>query len=347
MIARDNSVAGRANALATGRTAMHDASNLRGIFSALKPLGYDVDALIAPFGINRSILEDKDACIASEVCEAVLAVVIAERKVSNLPLKIAMNMAKGSQPLLDYLVASSETVGDGVEKLTRFIDLLSPQTSLEIRHRDHSVDIVVAAPLDAFRAELTVAISILRLRNETEGRLGHVQVFFRQMPDDTAEYERALHCQVMTQASWNGWSLSREAWSLPLVHSDPALRAWLEKKAEEILANQREQRGLAQQVCKTLASAMPGGELGIQSVARRLAMTPRTLQRRLSEQGTTYDTLRELTRKQAAEIFLDNPQLSISEVAYLVGFSEPGAFHRAFKRWHNRTPQSFRQRSET
>jgi AraC-like DNA-binding protein len=167
------------------------------------------------------------------------------------------------------------------------------------------------------------------------------------MPDDVAEYERALGCEVITGAAWNGWTLSREAWNLPMAHSDRALRAWLEKKAEQILARQPEQRGLVQQVRKTLAALMPGGELSIGSVARRLAITPRTLQRRLAEEGTTYDTLREVMRKEAAEVFLDNPQLSISEVAYLVGFSEPGAFHRAFRRWHNSTPQQFRQHSGT
>jgi hypothetical protein len=129
MIARDNSVAGPATAVAVERAATHDAATLRGIFSALKPLGYDVDALIAPFGIDPSALEDKDACIASEVCEAVLARLRAEGRVRNLPLKIAMNMPKGAQPLLDYLVASSETVGDAIEKLTRFIGLVSPQHS--------------------------------------------------------------------------------------------------------------------------------------------------------------------------------------------------------------------------
>jgi AraC-like DNA-binding protein len=336
----------RATAAVTQRGTTHDAATLRGIFSALTPLGYDVNALIAPFGIDRSALEDKDACIASEVCEAVLAQLRAEGRVPNLPLKIAMNMPKGAQPLLDYLVASSETVGDSIDKLARFIQLVSPQTRLEIADHNDEVVVVMTAPLDAFRIELTTAISILRLRNETAGRLGTLQVCFRQQPDDVAEYEEVLGCEVISGASWNGWVFSREAWNVPMVHSDPALRTWLEKKAEQILAAQPEQFGVARQVSQALVALMPGGKLSIGSVARRLRTTPRTLQRRLSEQGTSYDTLRGLTQKQAAEIYLNNPQLSISEVAYLVGFSEPAAFHRAFKRWHNSTPQSFRRRDE-
>ena len=83
--------------------------------------------------------------------------------------------------------------------------------------------------------------------------------------------------------------------------------------------------------------------MSIGIVARRLAMSPRTLQRRLSEEGTSFEILREEMRKQTAEIFLADRTLSVGEVAFLLGFSEPGAFHRAFKRWHNTTPDAFRK----
>lgn len=72
-------------------------------------------------------------------------------------------------------------------------------------------------------------------------------------------------------------------------------------------------------------------------------MSPRTLQRRLSQEGTSFDSLREEIRKTTAETFLEDRTLSVGEVAFLLGFSEPGAFHRAFKRWHNITPDTFRK----
>ena len=87
--------------------------------------------------------------------------------------------------------------------------------------------------------------------------------------------------------------------------------------------------------------------MNIGTAARRLAMSPRTLQRRLSEEGTSFDTLREETRKQTAEMYLADRTLSVSEVAFLLGFSEPGAFHRAFRRWHNTTPDAFRKQNNS
>jgi AraC-like DNA-binding protein len=77
-------------------------------------------------------------------------------------------------------------------------------------------------------------------------------------------------------------------------------------------------------------------------VARRLATTPRTLQHRLRRAGTSFETLCDDARKKAAEAYLTDTTLSITEVTYLLGYSEPTAFHRAFRRWHGTTPQLFR-----
>jgi len=85
------------------------------------------------------------------------------------------------------------------------------------------------------------------------------------------------------------------------------------------------------------------GTIDVAPLGGGLFMTPRTLQRRLAKAGTSFETLRDDARRHAAEVYLSNATLSITEVAYLLGYSEPAAFHRAFKRWHRSvTPQAFR-----
>jgi AraC-like DNA-binding protein len=96
-------------------------------------------------------------------------------------------------------------------------------------------------------------------------------------------------------------------------------------------------------------SALPEethGLIRINSVARDLATSARTLQRRLADAGFSYQDLVELTRREAAEKYLADCSLTIAEVAYLLGYSEPSALHRAFKRWNHTTPQLFRQRQQ-
>jgi AraC-like DNA-binding protein len=343
MMARDNLLTSRATRRKTQPEPMHETSNLRGVFGALERLGYDVDALIAPFGILRSVIEDKDACISGQVCEAVLARAQEQRRVKNLPLQVARNIPLGANPLVDYIVASSDTVAEGIQRLARYLPLQNPGTCLNILDQEDPVRIVIENPVDPFRVQLTVALSILHLTRETGGKLKAEWVSLCKEPEDASEFEQVLGCPIETEASWNGWSLTQKAWQLPLVHSDPLLRRWLEGKAEEILKRQPRGTGMTLEVRQLLAKPIPGEEISIRAVARRLAMTPRTLQRRLAQEGTSYEVLREITLKDAAETFLADPALSISEVAYLLGYSEPGAFHRAFRRWHNVTPLAFRQ----
>ena len=98
---------------------------------------------------------------------------------------------------------------------------------------------------------------------------------------------------------------------------------------------------------RTLASRVAGGDVRIDSIARHLAMSARSLQRRLSAEGVTYQALVEETRKEAAGRYVAGSTLSLAEIAYLVGYSEPASFHRAFKRWYGVTPEGFRNRNGT
>jgi AraC-like DNA-binding protein len=100
--------------------------------------------------------------------------------------------------------------------------------------------------------------------------------------------------------------------------------------------------GVALEVRQALAACVGGGDTRIQTIARTLATSPRSLQRRLAAAGASYRQLLELTRRDAAERYLTDSPLSIGEVAYLLGYSEPAAFNRAFKRWRHETPRAFR-----
>ena len=102
--------------------------------------------------------------------------------------------------------------------------------------------------------------------------------------------------------------------------------------------------GLAMDVRRVLALRLARGEAEIDRVARDLAMSPRTLQRRLSSAGLSYQGLLDVLRRETAEKCIADASLTIAEIAYLAGYSEPPAFHRAFKRWTGLTPQAFRQR---
>jgi AraC-like DNA-binding protein len=277
------------------------------------------------------------------VCAEIFAAIKGEQRVQNLALCIAVETPIGAYPLLDYLICSSESVGEGLKQLARYLGLVNPAVHLVFREEEDPIRVLVEGSIDPFTVELTVSLSVLRLMRESGDQLQVARICFRHEPDDASAFQSVLRSEVETQSSWSGFALTREAWRLPLRRRDPLLRNWLERKAAQILASQAGQEGVAREVRRLLAAPANGSSMSIGTVARRLAMSPRTLQRRLSEEGTSFDTLREEMRKQTAEILLKDRTLSVGEVAFLLGFSEPGAFHRAFKRWHNTTPDAFRK----
>jgi len=102
-------------------------------------------------------------------------------------------------------------------------------------------------------------------------------------------------------------------------------------------------RNVISQVREKLAKQLRGGNPSVETVAMALNMTSRTLQRKLKDANTSHKILLEDMRKKLAKHYLENKNLGVSEVAYLLGYSEPSVFHRAFKRWFDRTPAELRE----
>src|SRR5207248_3047233 len=216
-------------------------------------------------------------------CAEIFAAIQRERRVKNLALSIAVETPIGAYPLLDYLVCSSDSVGEGLKQLARYLDLVNPSVRLFFREQEDPIRVLVEGLIDPFTVELTVSLSVLRLSRESGDRLRVARICFRHEPDDASAFQRVLRCEIETQSSWSGFALTREDWQLPLHRRDPLHPNWLERKAEQILARQSGQEGVAMDVRRLLA--VPGSRSGtsIEAAARRLAMSPRTLQRRLSE----------------------------------------------------------------
>lgn len=317
--------------------------DLRVLIDAFGRLGYDVGALLQPTGITLGDLSDPDASIPCEALGVLVSRAQQLRFTPNLALELARLVPIGAYPLLDYLVLTSDSVGAGVCQLARYYGLIGNPVALEVRERGDPVRIELPGSPAPFGVEFTVSLIVLHLREETDGRFAAQRIHFQHTPDDAAQFERTLGCPLEPQASWSGISVSRDAWRLPLRRRDPVLRAVLEGQADERLARLPARTGLALEVQRALSDRIAQGDTRIGRVASQLAMSGRTLQRRLEALGVSYRDLLEEARKEAAGRYITSSLLSIAEVAFLVGYSEPAAFHRAFKRWYGMTPQQYRE----
>jgi AraC-like DNA-binding protein len=325
----------------------HPASSARVFVDALERLGYCMEPLLADAGIGRADLNDPDGSIPIAAWAPMFRRALEQRPMKNAGMRLATVTPFGAFPLIDYLVATSHSVGEGLSRLTRYLHLAEPRSVPCLREDEDPIRVLLEGRDTPFSAEFTVTLNLLHWREETDGRFRAAYASFCHQPDDVEEIQRLLGCAVHAGASWNGWAFSREMWQLPLRRRDPALSRLLQRQADESLARLPPTGGVTLDVRRALVSRLGGGDTRIQTIARSLATSTRSLQRRLAHAGVSYQQLLDRARKDAAERYLTDSSVSVGAVAYLLGYSEPAAFNRAFKRWHKETPQAFRERQRS
>jgi AraC-like DNA-binding protein len=133
--------------------------------------------------------------------------------------------------------------------------------------------------------------------------------------------------------------MPRAALESALVSSDPTLLGILTRAADELMAKAPADPPLTAQVKRVLHELLRNDEGHVEVVAKRLGITSRSLQRRLKDERATFAGIREDLRRDLAKRYLDDG-LAIAEISFLLGFSEPSAFFRAFKRWTGTTPRA-------
>ena len=321
------------------------ANDIRALVDALGQLGYDTETLLSEIGLRRMHFDDPEARLSIETYPALLTRVQQQRFTPNLALHLAAVTPMGAFPLLDYLVLTCDSVGAGILQLARYYRLTGSPVVIEVRDDSDYVDVVFGGRSIPFGVEYGISLAVLRLREETVGHFTPAKLQFEHRPDDSAEFERILGCPVQINARWSGMRVTRENWNVPLRRRDPMLRTILERQANDIVAKLPESGDMVSELSRMLESHVASGDTCIESVARKLGVSSRTLQRRLAGEGKTYQLLLDGARKIVAGRHVSEARLAICEVAFLLGYSEPAAFHRAFKRWYGVTPQSFRTRA--
>jgi AraC-like DNA-binding protein len=164
-----------------------------------------------------------------------------------------------------------------------------------------------------------------------------------EQPADLAPYKQAFHAPLEFNAVYDALIFERTDMEAPLPTANEAMALLHDRFAGEYLARFSENR-VTHKARQVLCRLLPQGEPKREVVAQTLHLSQRTLQRRLQEEGTSFQTLLDDTRRELAEQYLAQPSMSLLEIAYLLGFADPSNFFRAFRRWFDATPGEYRAR---
>lgn len=183
-----------------------------------------------------------------------------ERPMKNAGMRLASVTPIGAFLLIDYLIVTSQNVGEGHARLARYLRLAEARSVPYLREDEDPIRVSLEGCDTSLSAEFSVTLNLLHFREETEDRFRAAYASFRHTPDNVAEMERVLGCPVHAEASWNGWALSRETWQLPLRRRDPVLGGLLQRQADEAIGRLPPVDGVALDVRRALASRVGGSD---------------------------------------------------------------------------------------
>jgi len=165
--------------------------------------------------------------------------------------------------------------------------------------------------------------------------------FVQGAPVDAGDYRRVFRSAVLFGQEFDGIAMPRAELDRPIERSNPDLRRLLDRYLHELKAGVSEE--IEEQVRTAIRSNLARQDCSIDEVAAMLAVAPRTLQRQLKARGTSFSRLVEDVRSTAACRHLAESQLSLTQLAAILGYSELSAFSRAFHRWHGQSPQRWQR----
>ncbi|MEM0929782.1 MAG: AraC family transcriptional regulator ligand-binding domain-containing protein [Pseudomonadota bacterium] len=168
-------------------------------------------------------------------------------------------------------------------------------------------------------------------------------VYFKHAPrGDVSVYESHFGCPVHFDSGRDALLVSKESIDTPNKLGDETIAQFFDRHLEQELAAAVDDGGLEQQVRRAIANVLSEGVPTLSLIATELGIGARTLQRRLSDQGYSFQNVVDMARKDLAQRLLRETEYTLAEVAFLTGFAEQSGFTRAFKRWAGQTPRSYR-----
>jgi AraC-like DNA-binding protein len=311
-----------------------------------------VRVLAADARLDRTALEpleslDPEARIPITRAHELLEAAVRWSQDPDLGLKAGQRMTIGDCGALDYAIGSATDVRAAIAAASRYSRLVNDAIAMPLVLEGSRAVLQLEHEMPVPRAagDFMVAGFFTTHARAWLAGLAGLECWFRHpAPADTGEYTRAFGTtRVRFAMPCYGFAFEQSQLDVPLAGADAKLHSVLRKHAELLLAQLPPSRSLTERVRHLLNGELANRRLTAQEVADQLRMSRRTLCRKLESEGTSFTALLADLRQRLALQYVASQDLGLSEIAFLLGFSEAAAFHRAFKRWTGQTPLTYRR----
>ncbi len=322
------------------------ASWARFVILGLQAQGVDINNLLREAGLPQSQLVNPNQRI--DVSQMTQLWQAASRLTGDpcFTLRLADHAQADMFSGFGLAIVFSDTIGDAIRKTCRYSTVASSAANLEAAPgANDTLEVIfrLHTPVAGEALEAFMACGGRILKQISQRRFKPAQVHFCHDKSKYQErFEEFFEAPVFFNASVYKFVLDKETLDLPCYQSNPDLARSIESWMAEYLAT-IESPPLAAKVRQLLLENITDGVLDQVAVADKLAMSTRALQRGLQQDGLSFRELLDNTRRDLAQKFLGQQELSLTEICYLLGFSDQSNFTKAFKRWTGETPAGYRQ----
>jgi len=337
--------------MATNHTLSAGSFNL--ILFAAQQKGADPVALCQAVGVEPVLLQDPDGRVPIRAVQALWREVVQATGDPYLSLRIGEMINPVAVGVLAYVMMHCPTLGKALDKSHHYQAIVcNAIQTIGRREEDryllelqiNSADIIY--PEYALNSELVIYLAAMRALTGRTFSPEEVR-FAYPRPIRIDEHQRVFGpARLVFDADETALVMDAALLDLPVLNANPGLFPLFEKHADELLRKMKEPTlrspGLSARVKQEIVLLLKGEEPTLTTVADQLAMGVRTLQLHLKEEGATYQQLLDEVRRDLAIKHLREPNLSTTDIAYLLGFSEPSVFFRSFKKWTGSTPGAYR-----
>jgi AraC-like DNA-binding protein len=313
--------------------------------------GGDAAALVRRFGLSPSVMTEAETIVPLATLHALVDAAAVEARDDCLGLHLAASLPRGAYGVVEYASRSAPTIREAIARLVRYIGLLNELVRVGFEERDGAGIVEQWIPgeprcVGRHANEFFIATLVLRARALSGAPCVPERAWFAHAePGDVSQLQALLGIrELQFDAGRNGLALPAAVLDLPLASADPALLSLLERQAEQDLAGRPDASRLIALVRRRIRDTLVETPPSLGDVASALKMSPRTLQRRLGDEGTRFADLVDEVRRDLALGYVRDRRRPLGEIAYLLGYAELSPFLRAFKRWTGKTPAELRDR---
>jgi len=316
--------------------------------------GINIDQLLLEAGvpISMSAIDDEILEVELEQVEALLCVAIEHSGESELGFYLGNRMPVTTHGILGYAAMSGQNLGESVETIVRYYKTINQLMRLSLYEED---GIAVLQLDDNYRFssghkffhEVVMGAINCMFNVVTDHGFNYSEVRFSYAePENVSRYEALFDCSVIFNSPTTQLRFPVSQLATPLVFADKNAHAMAAQQCEDKLAALSQGEDPVNRV-RSILLENKGHYPSADEVAEHLNVTQRTLRRWLAKADTSFSELLGEVRRLHALEYIQNSQLKVCEIAYLLGYSDPNNFGRAFKRWTDMTPAEYRETSRS